>query len=612
MLFDDLSLYTMKQCNKHTHSACMRLRIVFAGGARPDRLEGVGLPAKYDNVAGGLPHTYGEQSVPPGYAREKSLPARHNHARTEHSESRAIARRGGFLPYLGPSTTGQLTALKYLQHVATEQESAVDVEFIARRWLLYPILALQVALSARLIWSNTAFQDEALYLWAGHLEWAHWLHGTQIPNFATYFSGAPVLYPPLGAAANHFGGLAGARLLSLAFMLLATILLHGVTRRLFNRGAANFGAFLFAVLAATEFLGAFATYDAMALMLMACSAWLAVVASARGSAGRSLLLLLSGLVYALGDATKYAAALWTPVVLGLIVLLVWRRSGRGAGLAAGVTFIVSVALPIVIALRLGGSSYWQGIEFSTLSRQQGASSPFDVLYTSLSWEAIVLVLAVMGAVIVSSRRRGWNDAAVAWLLVIASMLAPLEQARIGTFTSLFKHVGYGGWFACAIAGFALAAFIQSVPAAKAWRAIAASLSIAILATASGIMLAGAHFQGWPTATSVVSYLKPIAGNGKILAEDDPVLEYYLPDVRWKDWQAINVNDDPGMFRTQILTGQYEYVVFDYVDTTPVDLKLRQLLGESGHYKVARTFDVPQRLGPYTQYVVWKRIPEAAS
>ena len=36
---------------------------------------------------------------------------------------------------------------------------------------------------ARLIWSNTAFQDEALYLRAGHLEWAQWLHQTPIPNF---------------------------------------------------------------------------------------------------------------------------------------------------------------------------------------------------------------------------------------------------------------------------------------------------------------------------------------------------------------------------------------------------------------------------------------------
>src|SRR5215469_13401781 len=72
--------------------------------------------------------------------------------------------------------------------------------FITREpWPLLIILALQSALSMRLIWSNTAFGDEALYLWAGHLEWAHWLHGEPIPDFASYFSGAPVVYPPIGA-----------------------------------------------------------------------------------------------------------------------------------------------------------------------------------------------------------------------------------------------------------------------------------------------------------------------------------------------------------------------------------------------------------------------------
>ena len=59
-------------------------------------------------------------------------------------------------------------------------------------WPLLIVLAVQAALSVPLMWADTAFQDEATYLWAGHLEWAHWLHGVPIPPFPTYFSGAPV------------------------------------------------------------------------------------------------------------------------------------------------------------------------------------------------------------------------------------------------------------------------------------------------------------------------------------------------------------------------------------------------------------------------------------
>ena len=58
------------------------------------------------------------------------------------------------------------------------------------------------SLSLLLVRADTAFQDEALYLWAGHLQWAHWLHGAAVPPFAYYFSGAPVIYPPLGALAD--------------------------------------------------------------------------------------------------------------------------------------------------------------------------------------------------------------------------------------------------------------------------------------------------------------------------------------------------------------------------------------------------------------------------
>lgn len=520
---------------------------------------------------------------------------------------------GRRLPYTGPATTGQLTALKYLQHVASEQESAVDVNLVTRRWLLLVVLAVQAALSLRLVWSNTAFQDEGLYLWAGHLEWGHWLHGTPLPPFADYFSGAPVLYPPLGALANHFGGLAGARLLSLGFMLIASVLLHGTTRRLFDRGAANFATLLFAVLGSTQFLGAFATYDAMALMLIALSAWLVVIAGNRMGLSRILLLVLAGSVTALSDATKYAAALWTPVVIILAVLVVWRRSGRRAGVVAGVTYFLGVAVPIAIGLRLGGSAYWIGITTTTLTRQHGDSPAIAVLYTSLGWVAVVLVMAVMGAIIISGRRSAL-ESAIAWLFVCAVLLAPLEQARIGVFTSLFKHVAYGGWFGCVVAGFALAAFIRSVPPAKAARGIAASAAIAGLAVVTGVLLASSKYQGWPTSTSLVRYLRPISGNGTILAEELPVLEYYLPNVRWEDWKGLNVGDSLNDFKTDINTGSYSIIVFAYVETADLDLKLRQVMAQSGHYKLARTFAIPnaRALGQYTRYEVWRRVPAASA
>jgi 4-amino-4-deoxy-L-arabinose transferase-like glycosyltransferase len=184
------------------------------------------------------------------------------------------------------------------------------------RGVLLGVLLLQALLSLRL--QNTVFEDEALYLYAGHLELNHLLHGSPTyTDFATYFSGTPVLYPVLAAAVDSFLGLAGARALSLAFMLAVTALLYSISRLLFNERVALCAAAAFAVVQSTEFLGNFATYDAPAIFLMALASWI-VVRTARGSAW--VTGLLAAPVLALAVAVKYATLLFLPSVVILAVL----------------------------------------------------------------------------------------------------------------------------------------------------------------------------------------------------------------------------------------------------------------------------------------------------
>jgi hypothetical protein len=143
------------------------------------------------------------------------------------------------------------------------------------RAVLVAILAVQAALSLRM--RNTAFEDEALYLTAGHYELAHLLYGVPLPqDYASFFSGSPVLYPILGALADTAGGLAAARLVSLAAMLATTALLYSLTRRLFNERIGLCAAVVFSVTESAIFLGNFATYDAPALCLLAVAAWIVV------------------------------------------------------------------------------------------------------------------------------------------------------------------------------------------------------------------------------------------------------------------------------------------------------------------------------------------------
>ena len=115
----------------------------------------------------------------------------------------------------------------------------------ARPRFIHPltvICAVQIALSLSLVWSNTAYIDEADYLWVGRLELAHWLRGASWPSAYAdrLFSGAPIIYPPFGAVADGIGGLAGARIVSLCLMLGATVFLYLTARRLIGRRAALF------------------------------------------------------------------------------------------------------------------------------------------------------------------------------------------------------------------------------------------------------------------------------------------------------------------------------------------------------------------------------------
>ena len=73
-------------------------------------------------------------------------------------------------------------------------------------------------------------------------------------------------------------------------------LLWATASRLYGQRAALLAAGLFATLAGTQFLGAFATYDAMALFLLALAAWLGVRSVDCQSSARIALLITSGVV----------------------------------------------------------------------------------------------------------------------------------------------------------------------------------------------------------------------------------------------------------------------------------------------------------------------------
>jgi len=494
-------------------------------------------------------------------------------------------------------------------------------------WPLAVVLGIQATLSVRLVSSNSAFLDEATYIWAGHLEWAHWLHGAPIPAYPTYFSGAPVIYPPLAAMADSFGGLAGARVLSTVFMLGTTTTLWGTASRLFGRRAAVAATVLFVLLGPTEYLGAFATYDAMALFLLTAGAWLLVVARDRDDS--SLLLLAGTITLVAANATKYATALFDPTAAALGALaIVDKRGVKAAAGRFGCIAACTVALASGI-LAIGGSWYLVGVESTTTARHSGTTAASQVLIDAARWVWLPCAIAVAGVALAAFSQRGRATTLLLCVLAGGGALVPLEQARIHTTVSLTKQVDFGAWFAAIAAGYAVAWLSRT--SRHAWLRAAIALPI-LVAAAYPAWLAGppqalSFMRSWANTTKPVAILRPLVRKypGPLLAEDYDVFGYYLrKQVRWQDWSntwyftykrktaqsAPGTGVQPtglGAFAAAVRARYFSLIVLDFGDTAAADHSVTAAIRRYGDYHVVAELPYSDSHGT-GKYTVWARLP----
>jgi hypothetical protein len=466
-------------------------------------------------------------------------------------------------------------------------------------WLLVIILGFQAYLSCRLVNQNTTFVDEATYLIGGHQE-IHSIVGNgsaTVPGhngyYQAYFSGAPVLYPVLAAIADSLGGLAGARLLSLPFMLGATTFLYCTTCCLYSRRAAILGSGVFAVLSSTQFLGAFATYDAMALCTIGLATFLSVKSAEQGDNELTLLQACAAMVAA--DTLKYAAILFNPVIIGMCVLVSardrgWRNARRQGCRMIGYSVTMGAAL-----LAVGGQSYIKGMLYSTLARAQGNNSVQQVISETwhlIGFVMITVVVAVIMSFLLKQHSRKWLSV----LLLVAVFLAPINQAHIHTLTSLQKHVDYGAWFGSISAGYVLSMVLPETRVRTA-RILTLLLAGTGMIAASLITAPQALklYHGWTNATDAVAALKPWVRNVNILAEDYFIYGYYLYDEvpvdRWNNtWELIYEDPTTGKelvgspaYTDSIMHHYFGTIALSFGTTAATDKVIVAAMKQAGGY-----------------------------
>jgi hypothetical protein len=462
-------------------------------------------------------------------------------------------------------------------------------------WPLWAVMVAQAVLTVPWLRRTAPFTDEALYLEAGHAEWAHWLHHAPLPDYASWFSGAPVLYPPLAAAADSAGGLVAARALSLIVMFATTALVYLIGCRLFSPLIGALACALFALCGLAVHYGAFATFGPFALFLLTLAAWAAV--RIRDGGFWWLPACVLGLVAA--NVAKYATLAWDPVVVGIIILYGWDKDrweaiGRAASVTATV-LVVEVGL-----LMAGGADYARGLVVTTVFRSIHWGSPSSsatVLVRAFALTGALLVPAVLGVAVSVLRHRPRALTLFLCLLVLAGLLAPIEQARIHQLPSLDKNLAFGLPFAALGAGYALGEGRAWLARGWRWGPRAATIAAAalVLAVLVSGRLEGIQFRGpgIAVAAQVVNAIRHSYRYGTYVVSDGAARmeQYYLPAIPRASWiGTFSPNaEQETRIADQIRCGLVSVVVLRRSGDSynhPYDLKILRLLTSSARYRLA--------------------------
>lgn len=422
---------------------------------------------------------------------------------------------------------------------------------LLRNWPLYIILAVQACLTVIRITTRSVYGDEAFYRWEG---WVQIHPSTGTPDLRSLTSGAPQIYPIVDYLL-HF--LVAARLLSLAFMVGATIILWMLIQSVLGRMQAIVGCSIFAVVGPTALVGSLATFDAMALFFLVLAAYLA----ARDG---WLWLGFAALSLSLANVTKYASILWSPVVI--VTALIFSGWKRAAAFTAG-TFSVT-------ALLLWATGDISGAVHTTFDRPSGHDSIPTILWSSFTWIGVVAALAVVGAVL-ATRDDSLQTRTRVLLTVyaLAAFLSPIEQARIHTLTSLDKHVDFGAWFAAPVAAYACVRIVSLLTAHFSWNLRLASAVSAVLIIP--VMLLGItqflHPIYGKTDIRMVNALRGMSskiGTGLVLV-DSPIPPHMIPPIAPEnDWVIVRRRTNARLERevlSEIRSGKFSLIVLAYLN-----------------------------------------------
>ncbi|HZU68323.1 MAG TPA: glycosyltransferase family 39 protein [Ktedonobacteraceae bacterium] len=484
-------------------------------------------------------------------------------------------------------------------------------------WFLLPFILLVQASTSLLLLNNTPFQDEALYLLAGHQILLRWQgQATYLEPYGLYFSGYPFFYPPIAGLLDLLGGLEMARLFSLLCMLIATTCVYGLTLRLFDRTSALLAAFIFACGGSVLFVGRLATYDALCCCLLALALTFCLWASQAASDRR---LLVFGPLLMLMVAAKYAGLLFIPTILALLAWWSWQQQGWREMLDRLHLALTSLIITGLLAFLVMDQQALTGMNVTTINRVSLTAAPALVVIGHIATTTGIFFALGLLALPLCGRKR-----VLTGLLFFGSaLLVPLYHTTRGEMVSLDKHLAFCMIFLAPLVGYITAFFVNVLHRYMGGLSWLAVLALCLLIFLSGIQQASLLYEGWPSSTQLTTFLQPQVHKGKdhYLAEDYDVLRYSLQkqtDI-WQ-WSSLDYFvyiaadkrelSGEAAYTAAIQAGYFEMIELSYGYHAALARHITQSLNASQDYQLVARIPMHSAYGDGSYWIWRKRVTAA--
>jgi hypothetical protein len=454
----------------------------------------------------------------------------------------------------------------------------------ADRWIgrlpVIVVLAIYTALSLRL--HNTVFIDEARNINAGRSYLLQWINNGPRADHSAYFSGAPTVYPVIAAALDSAGGLELVRLFSLICMLVSIGLLHSTVKHVFSSPRVGLlAACAFVFTAPVVYVGALGTFDALCIMLITISVWVAVTKQSIASAATA------GCLLALGVAVNYVAFIFVPFIF---VIMLVTNSGilgpiRARRRRIRVAVLIGTTDGLLASLYVtAGDSLRKGVSFAVTSER--APTSVQGAATLAGWATLniglLTILGVIGAIALVWRTRSMLSASVGLSLLSAAALLPLTEMWLGAEAPFDSHNAYSALFLAPLAAWALASLSR-----RLFRLGPVAL-ILLAALAPTVSRSDYLFHSWADVTPVLEVIDKDPQQGLYLSAASDTLNYYTgrnsTGIQWEAASKLYAQGNAAI-HTAIEQRKYQMIIVRSVSTaSPAQTFLLKSLEVSADYE----------------------------